>query len=85
MTTISTHVQAPVHSRHVQGSTRRAVYDYINLYAKEHGYAPTVREVASGLGLCSPASVHRHMTTLAKEGLLVREKCKARAVCVIDV
>ncbi len=84
MTTIQTSAPFPFHDRHIQGSTRRAVYDYINLYSKEHGYAPTVREVASGLGLCSPASVHRHMTTLAKEGLLVREKCKARAVCVIE-
>ncbi len=74
-----------MHNRYVQGSTRRAVYDYIMSFSREHGYAPTVREIASGLGLCSPASVHRHMNCLAEEGLLIREKSKARAVSVVDV
>lgn len=83
MTTMQT--AAPMRSRYVQGSTRRAVYEYISSYSREHGYAPTVREIASGLGLCSPASVHRHMNYLAQEGLLIREKSKARAVSVVDV
>lgn len=73
------------HNQRIQGSTRRAVYDYIYLYTKENGYAPTVREVASGLGICSPATVHRHMASLAKEGLIVRQENKARAVCLVEV
>ena len=83
MTTIQAPI--PLHNRHIQGSTRRAVYDFISIFSKEHGYAPTVREIAAGLGLCSPASVHRHMNSLAAEGMLVREKSKARAISLIDL
>ncbi|MDR2515703.1 MAG: helix-turn-helix domain-containing protein [Christensenellaceae bacterium] len=74
-----------VHSNRVQGSTRRAVYDYIFRFFGEHGYAPTVREVAKGLGICSPATVHRHMTGLAREGLITRAGNKARAVCLVEI
>lgn len=67
----------------MQGSTRRAVYEFIMGYTQDHGFAPTVREVASGLGFCSPATVHRHMGSLAKEGLLTREGNKARAISIL--
>lgn len=69
---------------HVQGSTRRAVYNYITLFTQQNGYAPTVREIATGLGICSTATVHRHMVTLAHEGLILRSKNKARAVTVCE-
>ena len=43
---------------------------YINQYISDHGIAPTLREIADGLGLSSPGSVHRHVTILKQEGLL---------------
>lgn len=51
-------------------STRDRVLMYINQYIADHGIAPTLREIADGLGLSSPGSVHRHVTILKREGLL---------------
>ena len=51
-------------------STRDRVLMYINQYIADHGIAPTLREIADGLGLSSPGSVHRHISILRQEGLL---------------
>jgi repressor LexA len=39
-------------------------------FLNQKGENPTVREVASLLGLSSPATVHKHLHTLEKEGLI---------------
>ena len=51
-------------------STRDQVLMYINQYTADHGIAPSLREIAAGVGLSSPGSVHHHVTSLKEEGLL---------------
>ncbi len=41
---------------------------------KEHGYAPSVREIADGVGVSSPATVHEHLEALRLQGYLRRER-----------
>lgn len=50
----------------MQNQIKQAVVDYI----KEHGYAPTVREIGAVVGLSSSASVHRYLTAAIDAGLL---------------
>ena len=50
--------------------TRDRVLMYINQYTADHGFAPSLREIASGVGLSSPGSVHHHIALLKEEGLL---------------
>lgn len=51
--------------------TRQRVLKYIAGYQDEHGWAPTVREIASAVGLASPSSVHGHLLVLRDRGDLV--------------
>lgn len=43
---------------------------FIEAYSHAHGYAPTVREIAAGVGLKSTASVQYQLNRLREQGLL---------------
>ena len=49
---------------------REEILRYIIDYLQEHGYAPSVREIAGGVGLKSPSSVHRYLVEMINEGIL---------------
>ena len=49
---------------------RENVLNFIITYFKEHGYAPTVREIGAVVGLASTSSVHAHIKTLKRLGYL---------------
>ena len=49
---------------------RQEIYFFIIDYIKEHGYAPTIREIGEATHLKSTSTVHMHMTKLFIEGLL---------------
>jgi repressor LexA len=48
------------------------VLAFVVNYTKEHGYAPSVREIAEGVGVASPATVHEHLGALRASGHLRR-------------
>lgn len=50
------------------------VLRFIREYVAAHEYAPSYREVAAGLGLSSPATVHQHIHALKKKGYVGAER-----------
>lgn len=40
---------------------QQQIYDFIKEYQQEKGYPPSVREMASAVGLSSPSTVHAHL------------------------
>lgn len=63
---------------------QRAVYDYIDLFIKEHSYSPSYRDIAAGLGLSSVSSVAEHIDNLVKLGALVKTPGEAHSLEVVD-
>jgi repressor LexA len=59
---------------------RRLILQVIEDAVRDHGYPPTVREIGSAVGLCSPASVHGHLAALEAEGYIRRGASKRRAL-----
>lgn len=53
---------------------------YINQFIGENGYAPTVREIGSAVGLRSTATVSYHLTQLQEKGLLSFAAGKKRSI-----
>ncbi len=47
------------------------ILEFVNQFAQEHGYAPSVREIGAAVGLSSTASVSYHLRQLQNKGLLV--------------
>lgn len=64
--------------------SQQAVFDYIVKYTKEMSYPPTVREICTALDLSSTSTVHSHILSLEKKGLLKRSPSKQRSLAVID-
>lgn len=61
--------------------TRREkeVLDYIREFNIKHGFAPSLNEIRSGLGLSSVSTIHEHITKLTAKGYLARHPNKARS------
>ena len=63
-----------------------AVYNYIDEFIKEKGISPSYRDICSGLGLSSVASVAEHVNNLVALGALKKgEGGSARSLEVIDI
>ena len=59
------------------------VLTYIKKYIVKYGYTPSVREICSGLGLSSPATVHTHLTQLEIKGAIKKTASKFRTIEVM--
>lgn len=49
---------------------QKEVLDYIVNFIHDRGYAPSYREIALGLDLASPSTVHAHIQALRGRGYL---------------
>jgi repressor LexA len=59
---------------------QQEIYDFVVEYVETRGYPPTVREIGERVGLASPSTVHAHLATLEREGLIKRDPTKPRAL-----
>jgi repressor LexA len=56
------------------------IWQFLVEYVDGHGYPPTVREIGEQVGLASPSTVHAHLATLERVGLIRRDPTKPRAI-----
>ncbi|MBF0500517.1 MAG: transcriptional repressor LexA [Candidatus Riflebacteria bacterium] len=49
---------------------QKEVLDFVQSFTENHGYAPTINEIGSALGLSSTATVHKHLQILGEKGYL---------------
>jgi repressor LexA len=70
----------------VEGLTRRQkeALDFVAAYTERHGYPPTVRELASALGISGPKGAKQFLDALAAKGYIQREPENARAIRVVE-
>ena len=59
---------------------RRQILDTIVEHQRTHGYPPSIREIASQVGLKSPASVKAHIDVLGSAGYLRVDPTRPRAI-----
>jgi repressor LexA len=59
---------------------RREILDFIAAQLRKHGYPPSVREIGEAVGLTSSSTVHAHLSTLQRQGYLLRDPTKPRAL-----
>src|SRR3989338_7780592 len=63
---------------------QRQILDFLNEYIDKYGHAPTLVEIAKKLKVSSLATVHEHLATLEKKGLIKRSGGIARGIEVLD-
>lgn len=59
---------------------QKQLVDFLRQYIQKYGHAPRLEEIAQALGVTSLATVHEHITTLEKKGVLRRLTGVARGV-----
>ena len=63
---------------------QQEILEYIKSEIINRGYPPTVRDICTAVNLKSTSSVHSHLATLEKEGYIIRDKTKPRAIEIVD-
>lgn len=63
---------------------QQEILDYIKEETIKKGYPPTVRDICEAVNLKSTSSVHAHLSTLERNGLIRRDPTKPRAIEIID-
>lgn len=63
---------------------QKEILDYLNEYIDKFGNAPTLVEIAKHLGVKSLATVHEHLATLEKKGLIKKSSGLVRSIELID-
>src|SRR5690625_3042377 len=63
---------------------QQMILDYIKSEVEIKGYQPSVREIASAVGLASSSTVHGHLARIESKGYIRRDPTKPRAIEVLD-
>jgi len=63
---------------------QQRILDFIKSEIELKGYPPSVREICAAVGLKSTSTVHAHLNSLEKQGLIRRDSTKPRALEVLD-
>jgi repressor LexA len=69
---------------HRMTAKKTAALEYINTYIQEHGYPPTVREIARATGHRSTSSAAFMLTSLEKLGKLRRTAGIPRGLAPVE-
>lgn len=59
------------------------VYDFIVDYVQKNGYAPSIREIANGVGKTSPSIIKERLWNLENNGLIQTKPMSPRAIKLI--
>lgn len=62
---------------------QQQILDFVNSQVEEKGYPPSVREICSAVGFKSTSTVHGYLEKLEKNGLIMKDPTKPRALRVI--
>ncbi|GAB2319387.1 transcriptional repressor LexA [Alkalibacterium sp. s-m-22] len=63
-----------------KGERQIEILQYIYNQVKKKGYPPTVREIGMATALSSTSTVHGHLARLEKNGFILRDPSKPRAI-----
>ena len=60
------------------------ILEFMRAEVRERGYAPTVREIGTALGIKSTSTVHKDIESLVSQGYLRKDPAKPRALVVVE-
>ena len=63
---------------------QRQILDFLESFIEKYGHAPTLVEIAKKFKLRSLATVHEHLQTLEKKGLIKKKSGLSRGIEILD-
>ena len=61
---------------------QQKILEFVTSFMDENGYPPSIREICKGVGLSSTSTVHAHLESLKRKGLLEKANSKSRGLRV---
>lgn len=62
---------------------QRQILDFITEFSRANGYAPSLREIGQHFNLSSPATIHAHIQSLKRKGMLKTSFNEARSIEIL--
>ena len=62
---------------------QQEVYDLLLFYIRQHGYPPTMKELAELIGVRSVNAVAEHLKALERRGLITQVRGAARGITIV--
>lgn len=59
---------------------QRELLEFVQSFVARNGYSPTLQEICKGMKLSSVATVHEHLRTLEKKGVIKRNPNEIRGI-----
>lgn len=63
---------------------QKQILDFVSQYIQKYGYSPTLQEIAESLGVSSLATVHEHLSSMERKGIIRRYQGAIRGIEIID-
>jgi len=63
---------------------QKQLVDFISQYIQANGHSPTLQEIADSMGLSSLATVHEHIATLVRKGVIKKYDGSVRGLEIVD-
>ena len=63
---------------------QRQIVEYIFQYIQKHSYSPTLQEIADAIHVSSLATIHEHLESLIKKGVIKKYEGSVRGIELID-
>jgi repressor LexA len=63
---------------------QKRILSFINQFAAERGYPPTIREIGAAVGIPSTSVVNYNLNVLQREGCLTRSPDVSRGISVVE-
>ena len=63
---------------------QRQILDFVAQYIQTHGFSPTLQEIARALNVRSLATVHEHLETMERKGVIKRFSGSVRGIEILD-
>lgn len=63
---------------------QKQILGFLAQYIQKYGYSPTLQEIAEALGVSSLATVHEHLQTMAKKGIIKKFEGAVRGIEIVD-
>jgi repressor LexA len=63
---------------------QKQIVDFIHQYIQSNGHSPTLQEIADAMSLSSLATVHEHIATLVRKGVIKKYDGSVRGLEIID-
>lgn len=63
---------------------QRQIVEFLAQYVQQHGFSPTLQEIANALGVSSLATVHEHLEALVRKGVIKKYEGAVRGIELLD-